>query len=120
DRHIVAQRPEESRQVGAVARSEEHLRRAANVPGRVPAHRLIALHTNCIFGCDSHGHGCSLRGINLSNRAGRSWETVVMWPAPMVTMTSPSRMTSFSDSARSSTFSTNSGSTRPRLRTALQ
>jgi len=43
-----------------------------------------------------------------------------MLPAPMVSTTSPSRSTPRSDSARSSTRSTNTGSMSPRLRTARQ
>ena len=43
---------EKREQVGAVARTEEHVRRAADVPRRVPRHRLVALHARLELGVD--------------------------------------------------------------------
>src|SRR5690348_11605480 len=98
DRHVLVQAPQEARQISAIARREEHLRRSADMPRCMAAQRLIALHTSGEFGCDGHGHEGSLRGVSARSRAGSSWATALMWPAPMVTMTSPSRMMSLSDS----------------------
>ncbi len=70
--HFVVQRSQERRQVRAVARCEEHFRGPAYMPGRMPAHRLVALHAGREFDCDCHGHGCSLRAVKPASRAGSS------------------------------------------------
>ena len=76
-----------------------HLRRAAHVPGRVPAHRLAATDSRHEFGCDCHGHGDLRRlvmgvGEDAASCAGSPCDTALMCPAPIVTITSLSRITS--------------------------
>src|SRR6202034_3498644 len=117
-RHIRRHVPQEGREIRTVARCEVELRGAPYVPRRMAAHRLVAPHALHELLRDGE-HQLLLRsGRSAAKRSCSLCATALMLPAPMVTITSPSRMTSFSDSASSSTRSTNSGSTCPRARTA--
>src|SRR6185312_2644566 len=120
DRHIGRYALEECREIRPIARCEVDLRGSADVPGGMAAHRLVAADARQELACDRQ-HQAPLRGGRSTPRRSSSrCATALMLPAPMATITSPSRITSFSDSASSSTRSTKSGSTCPRLRTARQ
>src|SRR5204863_448045 len=104
----------------ALARIEENLGRAPDVPGGVPAQGLIAAHPLAELRGDGEAHRELLGGRSAASAPGSACATALMLPAPMARMTSPSEITSLSAAASSSTFSTNSGSSTPRLRTARQ
>src|SRR2546421_1854558 len=110
DRHIKGHGAQERRQLGAVARIEEHLRRASDVPGGVPAQGLIAPHAHLELRGHRERHEVLPGGSRAASAAGSACATALMLPAPMATMTSPSRITSLIAWASSSTFSTNNGS----------
>src|SRR5262249_40064373 len=115
---LLGNRLQKRREIRAVARIEEHLSGAANVPRCVATHGLIPLHAQGELGGNGHSHEAPR--AETPNRLGSSCETTVMCPAPMVTMRSPSWITSINDWANSSTLSTKIGSTSPRPRTARQ
>src|SRR5690348_11829992 len=119
-RHIGRQALQERRQVRTIGRREIDLRRATHVPGGMAAHRLVAPDARQEFLRHGQHHGLLPGGRSAGNRSLSLCATELMLPAPMAMITSPSRITSFNDSARSSTRSTKSGSTCPRLRTARQ
>src|SRR5436305_1048455 len=120
DGHRGRERAQELCELDAIARIEENLRRAPDVPGGVPAQGLIAAHPLAELRGDGEAHRELLGGRSAASAPGSACATALMLPAPMARMTSPSEITSLSAAASSSTFSTNSGSSTPRLRTARQ
>src|SRR5207244_3059197 len=120
DGHRGRERAQECCELDAIARIEENLRRAPNVPGGVPAQGLIAAHPLAELRGDGEAHRELPGGRSAASAPGSACATALMLPAPMARMTSPSEITSLSAAASSSTFSTNSGSSTPRLRTARQ
>src|SRR5213082_3487548 len=114
------ERAQELCELDAIARIEENLGRAPDVPGGVPAQGLIAPHPLAELRGDGEAHRELLGGRSAASAPGSACATALMLPAPMARMTSPSESTSLSAAASSSTFSTNSGSSTPRLRTARQ
>src|SRR5204863_31437 len=120
DGHRGRERAQELCELDAIARIEENLGRAPDVPGGVPAQGLIAAHPLAELRGDGEAHRELLGGRSAASAPGSACATALMLPAPMARMTSPSEITSLSAAASSSTFSTNSGSSTPRLRTARQ
>src|SRR2546429_1181748 len=120
DGHRGRERAQELCELDAIARIEEDLRRAPDVPGGVPAQGLIAAHPLAELRGDGEAHRELPGGRSAASAPGSACATALMLPAPMARMTSPSEITSLSAAASSSTFSTNSGSSTPRLRTARQ
>src|SRR6516165_6228795 len=120
DGHVRRRGAQESRELLAIARIEEHLGRAPDVPGGVTAQGLIAAHARGELRSEGDAHDAPPRAGGAASAAGSWLATAVMLPAPIVTMTSPSRIRFLSTSASSSTRATNSGSRAPRLRIARQ
>src|SRR5438045_2055242 len=120
DGHRGRERAQELCELDAIARIEENLRRAPDVPGGVPAQGLIAAHPLAELRGDGEAHRELLGGRSAASAPGSACATALMLPAPMARMTSPSEITSLSAAASSSPFSTNSGSSTPALRPAPQ
>src|SRR5580765_4426423 len=120
DRHPGGHAAQERGKLGAIGGIEEYVRRPADMPGSVAAQGLIAAHAGDEFGRDGHAHEALPGGSSADSASGNACATALMLPAPMARMTSPSLITSFRAWGSSSTFSTNSGSSSPRLRTARQ
>src|SRR5450432_2465691 len=109
-RYFRRQLANEGRQIHDVARRKEEIRRTSRMPGSVFGHGYIVQHAAREFRRQLHQalrtHGCA----PAAKRLFKSCETAPKLPAPMVSTRSPSCKTARSDSARSSTLSTNTGS----------
>src|SRR5579871_1823673 len=88
DRHIRGQATQESREIRAVARIEEHFGRTADMPGGVTAEGLAPAHARIEAGSDGDRHGLPPAGT--LKLAGSACAAALMLPAPIATMTSPS------------------------------
>src|SRR5262249_53899750 len=92
DGHVRGRRAQERREILAIARIEEHLGRAADVPGGVTAQGLIAAYARGELRLQRDAHERLPRAGGAASAAGSWWATVVMLPAPIATMRSPSRI----------------------------
>src|SRR5207237_9235532 len=108
--HRGRERAEEVCELDAIARIEENLGRAPDVPGGVPAQGLIAAHPLAELRGDGEAHRELPGGRSAASAPGSACATALMLPAPMARLPSPSEHTSLSPAASPSTFSTNSGS----------
>ena len=122
-----ARLPRNAARSAACSGREEQIGRAADVPRRMLRHRLVAdarawpareaaasAIMNAALPVDDG------RRLSVGQRRGNSAAGAPMLPAPMVTITSPSRAIWMSACGSSSIFSTNNGSTRPCERIARQ
>src|SRR6202000_2932898 len=119
-RHFLGQLPDEGSQIHDVARHEKQIRRTAGVPRGVLGHGYVAQDARAEFRRQIQRTLCAHAAAPAAKRLFKSCATWPKLPAPMVRTTSPSCSTARSASASWSTFSTNTGSTSPRLRTARQ
>jgi hypothetical protein len=95
-RRVRFETAQEGRDVGNVERSEIQIGRTAHVPGRVLRHGLGVAHARGDIGRQRERVHVRLRstagsGLSAASAAGRSAAAAPMLPAPIVTITSPSR-----------------------------
>src|ERR1022692_584157 len=119
-RYVRRQLPHERREIARVARREEQFRGTARMPRRVLRHGHVAQHARAELGRQFVEMSRAVHSRGSSKWLLSSLATAPMLPAPIVKTRSPSLSTARRASASSSTRSTNTGSTKPRLRTARQ
>src|SRR6202030_3894059 len=98
---------DEGGQIHDVARGAKEIGRTSRMPGGMFRHGYIVQHTAAEFRRQFQGVLRAHPAAPAAKRFLRSWATAPRLPAPMVNTTSPSCRTARSDSARSSTLSTN-------------
>src|SRR5262249_14398146 len=113
DGHLWRRGAQACSQVLAVVRIEESFRGAAHVPGGVAAQGLITPHPGRKLGSKGDAHAFDPNGSRAPSEAGSVCATALMLPAPMATITSPSRISFSRTDPSSSTRSTKIGSRGP-------